>query len=160
MQTLEDYKTFLAAVRRATGFVALEPDAGGLVSVRVDDAYNVNFQFVEATGRVLCFVEVAQLPPCAPCEVYRDLLAAGLFGKDTAGGYFALEPDSGTIVYNYFFGLDDAAKDVEDFVDTVGKILQLCDIWAERIRGAAEADTEIDSPGSPFRLDSHFHIHP
>ena len=86
MKTKEDFDTFLSDVRKATGIASLLPDESGLVSVRVDDAYNVNLQFVEATGKVLCFVEVAELPVDAPVAVYRDLLAGGLFGKDTAGG--------------------------------------------------------------------------
>ena len=134
MKTKEDYNKFLSDVRNASGIESLTPDESGLVSVRVDDAYNVNLQFVEATGKVLCFVEVATLPPDASRAVYRDLLVGGLFGKDTAGGYFALEPESESVVYNYFFDLDEAAKDVEEFVHTIEKILQLCDIWAERIR--------------------------
>ena len=44
--TMDDYKVFLAEVRKATGIETLKPDESGLVSVRVDDAYNVNFQFV------------------------------------------------------------------------------------------------------------------
>ena len=155
--TMDDYKDFLAEVRKATGIETLKPDESGLVSVRVDDAYNVNFQFVEATGRILCFVEVAELQPGAPSEVYRDLLAGGLFGKDTAGGYFALEPETETVVYNYFFDLDTAAKDVEDFVATVEKILQLCDVWAERIReklsGGAEVFRAEDRHPSFFRIN-------
>lgn len=134
MKAREDYNTFLSDVRKATGIASLVPDESGLVSVRVDDAYNVNLQFVEATGKVLCFVEVAELPADAPAAVYRDLLAGGLFGKDTAGGYFALEPETETVVYNYFFDLDAAAGDVEEFVRTLEKILQLCDLWAERIK--------------------------
>lgn len=134
MKTKDDYALFLSEVRKATGIEALKPDDGGLVSVRVDDAYNVNLQFIEATGRILCFVEVAELPTDAPKAVYRDLLVGGLFGKDTAGGYFTLEPESETVVYNYFFDLEAASKDVEDFVSTLEKMLQLCDFWAERIR--------------------------
>ena len=134
MKTKDDYAMFLAEVRKATGIEAFKPDDSGFVCVRVDDAYNVNFQFVEATGRILCFVEVAVLPADAPKAVYRDLLAGGLFGKDTAGGYFTLEPESETVVYNYFFDLEAAAKDVEDFVATLEKMLQLCDQWVERIK--------------------------
>lgn len=134
MQTLEDYRMFLEAVRKETGIGALVPDETGLVSVKVDDAYNVNLQFVEATGNVLCFIEIMKLPPDASKSVYRDLLVGGLFGKDTAGGYFAIEPQTETVVYNYFFDGAKAAQDVEDFVSTLEKILQLCDIWAERIR--------------------------
>jgi hypothetical protein len=134
MHTKSDYEQFLAEVRKASGIESLEADETGLVSVRVDDAYNVNLQFVEATGKVLCFVEVATLPPDASKSVYRDLLVGGLFGKDTAGGYFAVEPESESVVYNYFFDLEEAAKDVEEFLHTIEKILQLCDIWAERIR--------------------------
>ena len=158
MQTMNAYRDFLAEVRKTTGISALSPDESGLVSVRVDDAYNVNFQFVEATGRILCFVEVAELQPGTPSEVYRDLLAGGLFGKDTAGGYFALEPETETVVYNYFFDLETAAKDVEDFVATVEKILQLCDVWAERIREKLSGGAEV------FRADDHhpsfFRINP
>ncbi len=134
MKTKDDYNKFLSDVRSASGIESLTPDESGLVSVRVDDAYNVNLQFVEATGKVLCFVEVATLPSDASKAVYRDLLVGGLFGKDTAGGYFAVEPESESVVYNYFFDLEEAAKDVEEFVHTIEKILQLCDIWAERIR--------------------------
>ena len=134
MPQKENYVQFLSEVRKASGIEALVADESGLVSVRVDDAYNVNLQFVEATGKVLCFVEVAELPKDASKEVYRDLLVGGLFGRDTAGGYFALEPDTETVVYSYFFDLEAAAKDVEEFISTLEKILQLCDIWSERIR--------------------------
>ena len=134
MKKMEDYRNFLADVRKETGIEALTPDESGLVMVNVDEKYNVNLQFVEATGKVLCFVEVAQIPADASKEVYRDLLAGGLFGKETGGGYFTLEPETETVVYNYFFDLETAAQDVEDFIHTLEKILQLCDIWAERIK--------------------------
>lgn len=134
MKTKEDYNAFLAEVRSASGIQSLTPDESGLVSVRVDDAYNVNLQFIEETGKILCFVEVAELPHDASKVVYRDLLAGGLFGKETAGGFFALEPTTETVVYNYLFDLETAAADVEHFISTIEKVLQLCDIWAERIR--------------------------
>jgi hypothetical protein len=149
MKTKEDYNKFLSDVRNASGIESLTPDESGLVSVRVDDAYNVNLQFVEATGKVLCFVEVATLPPDASKAVYRDLLVGGLFGKDTAGGYFALEPETETIVYNYYFDLEKAAADVEAFIDTLEKILQLCDIWAERIKGGHAVDAVRPAGDSP-----------
>ena len=145
MKTKEDYELFMSDVCKETGIEAFKPDESGLVSVRVDDTYNVNFQFVEATERILCFIEVAELPSDASKEVYRDLLVGGLFGKDTAGGYFALEPDSEMVVYNYFFDLEKAAADTEDFISTLEKILQLCDIWAERIRRVLAGDTESAS---------------
>lgn len=146
MYTMNDYETFLAALRKETGIAALTADETGLVSVRIDDAFNVNLQFVEATGKILCFVEVAELPPDAPKAVYRDLLAGGLFGKDTAGGYFALEPESETVVYNYFFDLGEAAGNVEEFVSTLEKILQLCDIWVMRIKDIATDEGKSDGP--------------
>ena len=134
MTSKEDFNDFIAVLRKETGIGALSADETGLVSVRVEDSYNLNLQFVEATGKILCFVEITALPKDASAAVYRDLLVGGLFGRDTAGGYFAVEPDSETVVYNYFFDAEKAAADVEDFVSTLEKILQLCDIWAERIR--------------------------
>ena len=144
MMSKEEYERFLGEVRKETGIAELKPDETGLVSVRVDEKYNVNLQFVEATGKVLCFVEVATLPPDASKSVYRDLLVGGLFGKDTAGGYFAVEPESESVVYNYFFDLEEAAKDVEEFLHTIEKILQLCDIWAERIRRSLSGEDAED----------------
>ena len=132
--TAESYAKFLEDLRKEPGLAMAVPDAGGLVSLRVDDKYNLNLQLVEASARILCFVEVASIPHDAPAGVYRDLLAAGLFGKETAGGYFAIERDTGTLVYNYFFDLAAAAADTDDFVSTLEKILQLCDMWAERVK--------------------------
>ena len=165
MHTLEDYKALLAAVRTQTGLDMMVPDESGLVSVRVQDEYNLNLQFVEATEKILCFVEVTELPKDAGKAVYRDLLVGGLFGKDTAGGHFAIEPETEAVVYNYIFDFDRAADDVPNFVDTLEKVLQLCDIWADRIRGdlmgangdAAETsgDTEAhpSAPVREFRFD-------
>ena len=154
MKTKEDYKAFLEEVRKETGIEALVPDETGLVTVNVDEAYNVNLQFVEATGNILCFVEVAKLPNDAPKAVYRDLMAGSLFGKETAGGYFALEPDTETVVYNYFFDLETIADDVEEFVSALEKILQLCDIWAERIEGVLEEGESSEN------TENHVFFHP
>ena len=156
MKTKDDYNKFLSDVRNASGIESLTPDESGLVSVRVDDAYNVNLQFVEATGKVLCFVEVATLPSDASKAVYRDLLVGGLFGKDTAGGYFAVEPESESVVYNYFFDLEEVAKDVEEFVHTIEKILQLCDIWAERIRRDLYGEEEEGVSHGSAEQPAHF----
>ena len=153
MNGIEDYKAFLTKVSEETGIAAFKPSEDGLASMRVDDAYNVNLQFIEATGKVLCFIEVMELPPDTPKAVYRDLLAGGLFGKDTAGGYFSLEPETETVVYSYFFDLETAANDVEEFIHTIEKILQLCDLWAERIKGDMSADgAEKPSDSSETRL--------
>ena len=155
MSVKEEYDAFMAELRNETGIEAFTADESGLVSVRVDDAYNVNLQFVEATGKILCFVEVAELPKDAPKDVYRDLLVGGLFGKDTAGGFFAVEPESEAVVYNYFFDLETAAKDVEGFISTIEKILQLCDIWAERIRRVLAGEPE----GADGRTTAEIAVH-
>ena len=157
MLTKTEYDNFLAALRKETGLEAFAADESGLVSVRVDDTYNVNLQFVEATGKVLCFIEITTLQKDAPAAVFRDLLVGGLFGKDTAGGYFAVEPESETVVYNYFFDLEKAAADTEDFIATLEKILQLCDIWSERIRRVLAGDTE-SAPAAPVEMPIHHMI--
>ena len=147
MTTAENYAKFLEELRKESGLAMAVPDDDGLVSLRVDDKYNLNLQLIEASARILCFVEVASIPPDTPAEVYRDLLEAGLFGKETAGGYFAIERDTGALVYNYFFDLDAAAEDVSGFVSTLEKILQLCDIWAERVKSGLHGETHDSGSG-------------
>lgn len=155
MSTKVYYETFLASLRKSTGIEALTADESGLVSVRVQDVYNLNLQFVEATGKILCFVEIATLPKDAPAAVFRDLLVGGLFGKDTAGGCFALEPETETVVYNYFFDFERAALEPDDFIATLEKILQLCDIWAERIRRVLAGKPE----GTGERATAEISVH-
>ncbi|MBQ9407013.1 MAG: type III secretion system chaperone [Desulfovibrio sp.] len=151
MRTMDSYKEFLTELRKQTDLAMLVPDETGLVTVRVNDAYTVNLQFVEATGKILCFVEVVALPKDAPKAVYRDLLVGGLFGRDTAGGFFTLEEASETVIYNYFFDGDVAARDPEEFVATLEKILQLCDIWADRISGVMTTTSDAtDIPVLPL----------
>jgi hypothetical protein len=156
MVSKEDYLKFMSEVRKVSGVDTLTPDETGLVSIRVDDAYNVNLQFVEATGKILCFVEVTALPPDASKAVYRDLLVGGLFGRDTGGGYFAVEPETETVVYNYFFDTAKAAEDVDNFISTLEKILQLCDIWTERIRRDLSGEDEEDA--SHENVERHLHF--
>ena len=135
MPTIDDYKNFLATIRKQTGLEMLVPDDDGLLTFRVDDQFTINLQFIENSAKILCFVEVATLPSDTGVAVYRDLLAGSLFGKDTAGGYFALEEESNTLIYNYMFDFNTAAADPENFVDALENILQLVDIWADRING-------------------------
>ena len=89
MTTREDYDRFLAEVRKQTGIEALTSDDAGLVSVSVDEKYNVNLQFVEATGKVLCFIEVAVLPRPARGRTLRQGDGGRIFragSRDGDGG--------------------------------------------------------------------------
>ena len=161
MATIDDYKTFLETIRKQTGLDMLVPDDDGLLSFRVDDEYNINLQFLEVSAKILCFVEIATLPSDADVAIYRDLLAACLFGKETAGGYFALEKESNTIIYNYMFDFDKAAAEPENFVETLENILQLVAIWDDRINGNLgkdnseeknDDDASLATPDQPSTL--------
>ena len=133
MNNVEVYKKFLSDVKAETGIDSFEPDENGLVAINVDEKYNIYLQLIEGTARVLCFIEVCTLAKDTPKNVYRDLMVGALFGQDTAGGFFTIEPQTETLIYNYFFDLSDIKDDVEDFTDTLEKMLQLCDFWQERI---------------------------
>ena len=156
MPTIYDFKNFLATIRKQTGLDMLVPDDDGLLSFRVDDQYNISLQFLENSAKILCFVEVATLPSDAGVAVYRDLLAGALFGKETAGGYFALEAESNAVIYNYMFDFDKAAADPENFVETLENILQLVDVWADRINGQSDDNKDNDAsaaiPNQPSTL--------
>ncbi len=140
MSNMNDYRAFLEEVRKTTGIESFTSDEDGLVSLNVDEKYNVNFQLVEETNKVLCFIEVCTLNKDTPKNVYRDLLVGALFGQDTAGGYFTIEPQTESLIYNYFFDLNEISNDVENFIDTIEKMLQLCDMWVERISTTADND--------------------
>ena len=159
MANLKDYQNFLAVIRKQTGLEALVPDESGFVSVRVQDEYTLSLQFIEATEQILCFIEVITLPKITGREVYRDLLSANLFGRGTGGGCFAFEPETEAVVYNYLFNLDRCAAAPETFVTTIEKILQLCDSWADRIRGDLKGNMTVSADEVRFARSS-FEINP
>ena len=134
---MDEYKAFLVEVRKSTGLDALVPNDEGLVEVCVDERYPLSFQYVEGTGEIFCAVEVARLAADAPKEVYRLLLSAGLFGRDTAGGYFAIATDLQTVVYCCRFDFSAVSGDVEGFVNVLDNIVSLCVKWSERIGAIA-----------------------
>ena len=51
-------------------------------------------------------------------------------------------PKSNLVIYNYFFNGEETAKDVDGFVFTLEKILQLCEMWSERITDSLSAGVE------------------
>ena len=134
MATKEEYNAFLEGIRKQTGLDMMVPDGFGMVNLHVQDEYDAHLQFIEKTGKILCFVELMALTKDAGKEVYRDLLAGGLFGVDTAGGYFSLETASETVIYNYLFDFDKVAASPEVFIETFENIIALMDVWKTRIQ--------------------------
>lgn len=150
MSTKQDYEAFIAKIAEQTGIAALAPDEDGLVSVRVEETYILNLQYVEPSSKILCFLEIARIPEDAGAKVYRDLLAANLFGQGTGGGYFSVEPTENTVVYNYTFDFDPDSADPEFFVQALEKILTLADFWATSLTGVtAEGSPADEAPASP-----------
>ena len=151
---LQDYGNFIDELRKITGEDAIEADESGLASVRVDDHYTLHLQFVPENGKILCFIQVAVVPDQAPARLYRELLCAGLFGQETAGGYFAMENQTGAVIYNYLFDGEQAASDAEEFVQTLEKILQLCDLWLDRINEILGSDSDEEPAVSSVTLSN------
>ena len=145
--TFEEYTVFLAEIRKLTELDMLVPDETGLVTFRVNDTYTMNLQFITDSSKILCFVEVMTLDhdPVKNATIYRDLLAAGLFGEGTAGGYFALEPQTEMLVYHYIFDGDRAAQYPTEFVQAIEQILQLCDMWVDRIKSSPSNSTSAST---------------
>lgn len=153
---LKDYMAFLAEVAEETGNEAFKAvDEEGLVALTVDESFTLNLQFVAAASKVLCFAPVCTLPPEASRELYRELLVAGLFGQETAGGFFALEPESETVVYNYLVDFDPQTLSPKAFERLLEKILGMVELWRERLAQRLEATPEL--PMEPPTADAIFH---
>ena len=156
MATREDYNAFLETVRQQTGLTMLVPDGFGLVNLRVQDEYDTHLQFIEAVGKILLFVEILSLPKDAGKAVYRDLLVGTLFGVDSAGGFFSLEPETETVIYNYLFDFDKVAADPNLFISTFEDIFALMDVWKDRIseKLSSQEGEESAEPSNPDGIQS------
>ncbi len=147
MATLEDYKKFMDEVCKLTELPAMASDDNGLVSVSVDEDLYVNLQYIADAEKVLCFIEVAELPEDTPASVYRDLLTGSLFGKETGGGYFAMDEDTNAVIYNYLFDFDVIAESPQVFVDSLETIFQTVEIWTVRIKAELSGESGVEAAG-------------
>ena len=64
-----------------------------------------------------------------------------------------MEGKSETVIYNFLFDGASVAEDPEDFISTLEKILQLCDMWIDRI-------TSLLDPKSQAKQEGSFQINP
>lgn len=144
--TLQDYIAFLEKVADETGIEAFRSDPSGLVGLNIEGEYDLHLQFVQTTSKILCFTQVLELPPTADKEIYRTLLAAGLFGRDTAGGTFALETDNEAIIYSYLLDFDPEILTVEAFIRTLEQILALVDLWSQGLQKMLADPTHAKAP--------------
>ncbi len=162
MSTKDDYNAFMKKVCEKTGLDAFMPDESGLASVLVDERYTLNIQYVEVSSKIFVFVEVATLPENTPSSLYRELLAAGLFGHETGGGSFALESTSNALVYQYSFDFDPNTIDVDDFTDVLEKIVSLVDLWAGHIfdllADDAKSETYVKNPNLSSQFNDTFRV--
>lgn len=151
----EAYCQLLQELGKSTGLGVLEPDAQGLLTLAIDEGrYELSMQHIEATGKILVFVQVCQLPKDCGVEPYRALLAGTLFGAETAGGYFALEPESEAVIYNYLFDFKSPADlPVDVFEGTLEKIMSLTELWAERLQEVLNAPKADEMPGEQGNLE-------
>ena len=145
MATLEDYKKFMDEVCKLTDLPAMASDDDGLVCVTVEEDYILNLQFVAESEKILCFIEVAELPEDAPAAVYRDLLTGALFGRETGGGYFTMDGDTNAVVYNYLFDFATVSDSPQDFVDSLEMIFQTVEIWAVRIATGLSGESGVEA---------------
>lgn len=146
--TLEDYTKFMDTVSDALQNPDFKSDPDGLVRVSAEGDYELNLQFVAASSKILAFVQIAELPPTAGKEVYRALLAAGLFGKETAGGNFALEPETNAVIYSYLMDFDPETIEAEPFIRTLENVISLSDLWANRLIELMETEGSESAPAS------------
>ena len=148
---LKDYVGFLTELAEETGNESFKAvDEEGLVALTVDETFSLNLQFVAASAKVLCFAPVCELPSTADRDLYRELLIAGLFGQETAGGFFALEPESETVVYNYLVDFDPQTLTPKAFERLLEEILGVVELWRERLTKRLEASTELPTADTIF----------
>lgn len=148
---LKDYVDFLAELAEETGHESFKAvDDEGLVALTVDETFTLNLQFIAASSKVLCFAPVCELPPTADRNLYRELLIAGLFGQGTAGGFFALEPESETVVYNYLVDFDPQTLTPKTFERLLEEILGEVELWRERLTKRLEASSELPTADAIF----------
>lgn len=146
--TLDDYKSFLDGIATATGNPDFKSNDEGFVTLTTEK-YELNLQFIPASGKIIAFSQVTELPESASKAVYRELLAAGLFGQETAGGNFAIESTTNAVIYSYLFDFDPETTQADAFVDTLDKIIELVDMWNERILHTLETSSDEPTTGAP-----------
>lgn len=136
--------------RRQTG-TPFALDGSGVCRIAFDDGKLVDVEPIDGSDTVHVYSFVAPLPSGDAATIYGKLLRANLFGADTGGATFALDPRTEEIVLCRT--LDTAALDADRFEALIVGFMAQVRHWSSELSGPAfatpaEDDTTTARPAS------------
>ena len=139
--------SLLAELGTSMGLEGFQLDANGCVQLVFDDSVEVNFEYDEADSRLQIYSSMGNVPAEGKAEVFEMLLKANLFGIESGGSVFSIDPIAGELIlFRTVQGdeMDGATfqKLIVDFVDTV-------ETWAPKVSQSHVSSGAEGQDGSP-----------
>lgn len=120
---------------------SLVMDEAGLVGLEFDGVHTLVFQYLEESNALYMYTELGTLAPEELEKKAVELLQANLFGTQTGGATFALEPAQNTLIFSYLLPVaENMHKTMQDQVE---HFLHFAEYWREVLWGTQTNDAEF-----------------
>lgn len=127
-----------------------------VASLIIDEKFDVEFEYVEDIDTLYVSSPLARLTGSNKESIYKALLDANLYGKDTGGSVFALDDRTDEIIL--FFNVEAAKIEYEKFRDMLERYLNVRTQWITNFERIVEEHREKRNDGEGQGFDLNFAI--
>lgn len=112
------------------GIGALEPDFDRVCRVDID-GMRVSFLEMPQSGQLVTWAAVCEPPPEGREQLYQMLMEAMFMGRETGGGAFSVDAETGSVYLHRFDALQ--TMDLDSFKAMLEKFANVLENWRRRV---------------------------
>lgn len=148
---------FLKTLETRTGITPLNFSSDGVLSFVFNDLYTTHIERSKDDHTVTIYGVIGQIPTEHSDLCLRSLLNANLFGRETAGSSFGIDPEKNEIILFRIFELEGLKPD--HFFDALREFSLTQEHWTKNLESKAyETSSEIvkEKSGNISQFGSNF----
>ncbi|MEW6605865.1 MAG: type III secretion system chaperone [bacterium] len=128
-------KTFGAKVK-VDDLALDEENFCGIVFGKKGEEIQINIEVIEEEDMVCFHTTLLELPKENREEIYRQLLSAHLFGLETNGAFFGVNPETDDVLLCYTWVLEQ--MEYQDFEAMLENLFAATKYWISELKGGGE----------------------
>ena len=122
-----------------------------VASLIVDDRFEIEFEYVEDGDSLFGSYVLGKFEGDGNEKIYKALLDANLYGKDTGGGIFALDNRANEVIL--FFKVKASETDYEQFRSMMERYLNTLIDWSTRYEALIQSVISESKGSNPKDFD-------
>ncbi len=123
-----------------TGLDGLSLDENNMCRLIFNGEMVVDIELLSDGKTFFMYATVGKVPPTKEGELYKELLKANLFGRETGGASFGLYEEKGEILLHRRFDCD--STDYDTFCSALESFVGALEHWRNRLSSWEPGDTQ------------------